>query len=103
MSSRRATPADGERWDRLTSKARCFWFFQQIDINTRGLAKLTSAAWFLCVETGMPGTSDAPRVLNALMELLITHRRSLRAAMEKELAEEAFRKWQQAQQDRGAF
>jgi hypothetical protein len=73
-----------ERWDRLTSRQRCYLLFKKIDINTRALAKLASAIVDQSDEQGKVVHECAPDLLVAL-RTTARERRNLRAALEVEL------------------
>jgi hypothetical protein len=73
-----------ERWDRMTSKQRCYLLFKKIDINTRALAKLASAVVDQGDEQAKIVHECAPDLLVAL-RTTARERRNLRAALETEL------------------
>lgn len=72
------------RWDKMTSRQRALHLVQEIDVNTRGLAKVASALVYLGVDRGMNVTQDAPRLYQALHDVVL-QRRALRGALEVEL------------------
>ena len=81
-----------ERWDQMTPKARCYLLFKKIDANTRGVAKLGAAIWYL-TDDELEAARKGPRVdvSEAAPDLLVAlrtcmrERRILREALENEL------------------
>ena len=72
------------RWDKMTSKQRALHLVKEIDMNTRGLAKVSSALVYLGTDCGLNVTQDAPRLYQALHDVVL-QRRNLRGALEAEL------------------
>lgn len=72
------------RWDKMTSKQRAYHLVQEIDLNTRGLAKVSSALVYLGSECGLAVMDEAPKLYQALHDVVL-QRRALRGALEAEL------------------
>lgn len=72
------------RWDKMTSKQRSLHLVQEIDMNTRGLAKITSALVYLGSECSLNVMDDAPKLYQAMHDVVL-QRRALRGALEAEL------------------
>jgi hypothetical protein len=75
----------GARWDQLTTKQRCYLLFKRLDANSRGVAKLGSAVWYLSYDLGLDVSQAAPELTVALRAVM-RERRTLREALESELA-----------------
>ena len=68
----------------MTPRQRAYLLFKRIDLNTRGLAKLTSAVLYLSEECDVDVVHDVPDLMVA-MRNLVRERRNLREALEAEL------------------
>jgi hypothetical protein len=83
-----------KRWDQMTTRQRCYLLFRRIDDNTRAVAKLGSAMWYLTSdESDLESLrACAPRAvgeaapdLGVALRTVMRERRVLRDAMENEL------------------
>lgn len=72
------------RWDKMTSKQRALHLVKEIDLNTRGLAKISSALVYLGTDGGVNVVEGAPALYQALHDVVL-QRRALRGALEAEL------------------
>jgi len=86
-----------ERWDRMTPGERCLELVKAIDKNTRAIAKVGSAIWYLCSDEqdleldrkcGARDVGEFAPDLHVAMRSLLRQRRTMRKALETNLAEQ---------------
>ena len=84
----------GARWDQLTTKQRCFLLFKRLDLNSRAVAKLGSAVWYLTSDEldlerarqcAARDLKECAPDLSVALRTVMRERRSLREALEREL------------------